>query len=149
MYQRFGRVDVVAAAMSLISKTLNPQLPIPSTNVTATRMIWSATRKNTEAIATMTKTMAVVTIVSLRDGHVTLRVSSRTSWRNLNGDVAILDAVLSQPVVNRCFLKSIPAGRARGAQAIRAGRLSPYPRLAGAEGLEPPTFGFGDLRSTN
>jgi hypothetical protein len=33
--------------------------------------------------------MAVVTVVSLRDGQVTLRVSSRTSWRNLNGDVAI------------------------------------------------------------
>jgi hypothetical protein len=37
----------------------------------------------------MTNTMAVVIMVSLRDGQVTLRVSSRTSWRNLNGDVAI------------------------------------------------------------
>src|SRR5262245_7666433 len=37
----------------------------------------------------MTNTMAVVIAVSRRDGQVTLRVSSRTSWRNLNGDVAI------------------------------------------------------------
>src|ERR1017187_5816576 len=40
-------------------------------------------------MATMTNTMAVVIMVSLRDGQVTLRVSSRTSCRNLNGDVAI------------------------------------------------------------
>src|SRR5215831_12354997 len=37
----------------------------------------------------MTNTMAVVIAVSRRDGQVTLRVSSRTCWRNLNGDVAI------------------------------------------------------------
>src|SRR5262245_34719059 len=53
------------------------------------RINWSATRKKTEAIATMTNTIAVVIAVSRRDGQVTLRVSSRTSWRNLNGDVAI------------------------------------------------------------
>src|SRR5215467_6990030 len=53
------------------------------------RINWSATRKKTEAIATMTNTMAVVIAVSRRDGQVTLRVSSRTCWRNLNGDVAI------------------------------------------------------------
>ena len=33
---------------------------MPSTKLTAMRMIWSATRKNTEAIATITNTMAVV-----------------------------------------------------------------------------------------
>ena len=46
-------------------------------------------QEKTEAIATMTNTMAVVIAVSRRDGQVTLRVSSRTCWRNLNGDVAI------------------------------------------------------------
>src|SRR5665213_23800 len=62
---------------------------MPSTKVTSIRMNGSATRKNTEAIATMTNTIAVVIMVSLREGQVTLRVSSRTSCKNLNGDVAI------------------------------------------------------------
>ena len=44
---------------------------MPSTSVTTKRMIWSATRKNIEAIATMTNTMAVVIAVSRRVGQVT------------------------------------------------------------------------------
>src|SRR5262245_30534078 len=58
---------------------------MPSTVVTRRRMIWSATRKNTEAIATITNTMAVVTTVSRRDGQVTFRASARTSFRNWKG----------------------------------------------------------------
>src|SRR5262249_54946912 len=38
-----------------------------------------------EAIATMTNTMIVVTVVSLRVGHVTFCASARTSCMNLNG----------------------------------------------------------------
>src|SRR3974390_3609651 len=53
------------------------------------RMILSETRKNNDSIATITNTVAVVIMVSLREGQVTLRVSSRTSWRNVNGDVSI------------------------------------------------------------
>ena len=42
--------------------------------------IWSAARKNKAAKVTMMKTMMVVTIVSLRVGHVTRAASLRT-WR--------------------------------------------------------------------
>jgi hypothetical protein len=48
-------------------------------------MTWSATRKNMEAMATITKTMAVVTAVSRRLGQVTFAASARTSCKNLNG----------------------------------------------------------------
>jgi len=48
-------------------------------------MIISASRKNTEATATITKTIAVVMAVSRRDGHVTFEVSARTSCMNLKG----------------------------------------------------------------
>ena len=79
--------------------SLNPVLVSSSSvrrcrarSVTAMRITWSATRKKTDAIATMTKTMAVVIAVSLREGQVTLLVSSRTSCRNLNGEVAINDS---------------------------------------------------------
>src|SRR3954471_6701949 len=41
--------------------------------------------KNTDAIATITNTMAVVIAVSRRVGQVTLDASERTSCRNLNG----------------------------------------------------------------
>src|SRR5436190_5776748 len=61
------------------------QLPMPSTRVTTKRMTWSATRKKIEAIATITKTMAVVTAVSRRVGQVTFEASVRTSCMNLNG----------------------------------------------------------------
>ena len=37
------------------------------------------------AMKTMMNTMIVVIMVSLRVGHVTLSVSSRTSWKNLTG----------------------------------------------------------------
>src|SRR6266849_5876119 len=60
------------------------QPPIPSTRVTNMRMNWSATRKKIEAMATITKTMAVVTAVSRRVGQVTFWPSARTCCRNLN-----------------------------------------------------------------
>src|SRR5262249_3905560 len=59
--------------------------PMPRTRVMNIRMTWSATRKNMEAMATMTNTMAVVTAVSRRLGHVTFCASARTSCKNLNG----------------------------------------------------------------
>src|SRR5712692_3413326 len=61
------------------------QPPMPRTSVTMKRMIWSATRKKIEAIATITKTIAVVTAVSRRVGQVTFWPSARTSCMNLNG----------------------------------------------------------------
>ncbi len=47
------------------------------------RMTWSATGNRTEATATMTNTMMVVMVVSLRVGQVTLSVSERTSCHEL------------------------------------------------------------------
>src|SRR5262249_39864538 len=63
--------------------------PIPSTRVTTKRMSWSATRKKTEAIATMTNTIAVVIAVSRRLGQVTFCASARTSCKNLNGLIIV------------------------------------------------------------
>ncbi len=71
-------------------------------------------------------TNIVVITVSLREGHVTFFVSCLTSVTNFgmreNND--LLDAV---------FKKASPLN-----DEI----------LAGVEGLEPPTFGFGDRRSS-
>ncbi|MEH2514067.1 hypothetical protein V1291_005421 [Nitrobacteraceae bacterium AZCC 1564] len=53
-------------------------------------MSWSDTKKNTDAAATMMKTITVVIMVSRRVGQTTLAVSERTSCRNLNGLVAIV-----------------------------------------------------------
>src|SRR5215213_3328497 len=81
---RVGLHDVPALAhVRNIRSFSHP--PIPSTSVTTLRMIISATRKNTEATATMTNTMAVVMAVSRRDGQVTFEASARTSCMNLNG----------------------------------------------------------------
>jgi hypothetical protein len=88
----------------------------------------------------MTKTMAVVIAVSRRDGHVTLRVSSRTSWRNLNGDVAIQCSF----DLKRCSTNPNVVTAATFAQAGR--RLPSDPSLAGVAGLEPATPGFGDRK---
>src|SRR5262249_57607873 len=74
---------------------VNVEVGNASRKVAGRGVKWSATRKKTEAIGTITNTMAVVIAVSRRDGQVTLRVSSRTSWRNLNGDVAINEALNS------------------------------------------------------
>src|SRR5262249_53241631 len=77
------RLDDVPMLFTHFCRLLQP--PMPSTNVTKTRMIWSATRKNMDAAATMTNTMAVVTRVSRPVGHVTFWASARTSCMNLNG----------------------------------------------------------------
>src|SRR5262249_163828 len=106
------------------SSLLNLQVPIPSTKVTAMRINWSATRKKTEAIATITNTMAVVIAVSRRDGQVTLRVSSRTSWRNLNGDVAINED-LNLTLYNECQCSYSP-GVCAGPRGVRF-RSGPTP----------------------
>jgi hypothetical protein len=47
-------------------------------------MTWSASRKKIEATKTITNTIMVVTVVSLRVGQVTFWPSARTSCRNLN-----------------------------------------------------------------
>jgi hypothetical protein len=58
---------------------------MPSKRLTAMRMTWSASKKKIDAMKTMTNTMMVVTVVSLRVGQVTFCPSARTSCRNLKG----------------------------------------------------------------
>src|ERR1044072_547537 len=69
---------------------------MPSTKVTAMRITWSASRKKIAASAAKMNTIAVVMPVSLRDGQVTLLVSSRTSRRNLNGLSFAMISLLSR-----------------------------------------------------
>src|SRR3954449_6983892 len=106
------------------------------------------TRKNTDAIATITNTMAVVMAVSRRDGQVTFSVSSRTSWKNLKG------LVFAIPILSLYFRRfAAPfTGKGRSAAGPRLCYRDLRPSLitlAGVEGLEPPTPGFGDRCSTN
>ena len=90
-------------------------------------MTWSATKKNSAASAAMANTRPVVTSVSLRDGQVTLATSLRTSRTNFAGlnatPLMLLGLAFREPRIDRR-------------------------RLAGVEGLEPPTSGFGDRRSS-
>src|SRR5262249_35244865 len=96
---------------------------MPRMRVTNIRMTWSATRKNMEAMATITNTMAVVMAVSRRLGHVTFCASARTSCKNLNGLIFAIELTC----------------RHLGVRPTTHSGL----RLAGVEGLEPPTPGFG------
>ena len=73
-----GASVVVAVSLILLSVSLG-QLPMPSTVVTSSRMIWSATRKKIDITAAITNTIAVVIRVSRREGQVTLFTSLRTS----------------------------------------------------------------------
>src|SRR6478735_2632886 len=79
----------------------------------------------------MTNTMAVVIAVSRRDGQVTLRVSSRTSCKNLNGDVAIPVQSRSQTVLNK---SQCSYGR-HFAQVLQVAELASDLSLAGVAEL--------------
>jgi hypothetical protein len=71
------------------------------------RMTWSANRKKTAAMATMTKTIAVVTAVSRRLGHVTFCPSTRTSCKNLNGLIFAMSSIcrrVGRAVATYCAL---------------------------------------------
>ena len=128
-------------------------------------------RKNSAAIVTMIKTITVVIQTSFQVGHVTFAASWRTSWRNWNGfTVAALPSWVMGYSVDDTRLSGHPAfqhvrhAHLRSAAlferilSLRAKKSSQSANrlaqklareLAGAEGLEPPTFGFGDRRSTN
>src|SRR5438067_13935620 len=107
-------------------------------------------RKNTAVTATMTNTMAVVTAVSRRVGHVTFWPSARTSCKNLNGLIfamfpaAAASGLFSDPGRSPHDIIG-PESLCDRARLARG----PVPaRLAGVEGLEPPTPGFGDRCSS-
>src|SRR5689334_4411313 len=105
----------------------------------------------------MMNTIKVVIMVSRRVGHVTFWVSERTSWRNLNGlTFAISTCAL---LVLGHVLDGPPARSGRSVLFAVIYTLdfrkSPSPglkaisSLAGVEGLEPPTPGFGDRCSSH
>src|SRR3712207_3252721 len=115
----------------------------------------------------MTNTIAVVIMVSFRDGQVTLEASFRTCWRNSNGFVfAILchpgrRAAAGRPLSWRSGEHPTPKLTGARSDPPRATRLEirwlgaaihenarPVDPLAGVEGLEPPTPGFGDRCSS-
>jgi hypothetical protein len=80
----------------------------------------------------MTNTMTVEMPVSLRDGHVTLLPSCRTSWINFAG---LIFAILNIFLIGSAGFPDL-------------GEIT-QSKLAGAAGFEPATCGFGDRRSTN
>src|SRR5689334_19124060 len=101
----------------------------------------------------MMNTIRVVIMVSRRVGHVTFSVSERTSWRNLNGlTLAMLTLVLGHMLHGPPASQAGPTARRIYTQKFRK---SPSPdlrassSLAGVEGLEPPTPGFGDRCSSH
>src|SRR5580704_6048804 len=83
---------------------------MPSTKPTANRMTWSAARKKIDATNTMTNTMMVVTVVSLRVGQVTFAPSARTSCKNLNGLIFGMLAPKHQIGIPRPSLRTRPIG---------------------------------------
>ncbi len=92
-------------------------------------MTASVAKKKIAASTDITNTIAVVTSVSLRDGHETLWASWRTCRANSPGLVfgvagGVMPSFLSVVLRFDCY-------------------------LAGVEGLEPPAPGFGDRCSTN
>src|SRR5665213_361030 len=95
----------------------------------------------------MPNTSAVVTMVSLRDGQVTLATSARTSRANFNGSNATITAL---PETTAHASRGFTSGEFRqdenSANASR--HVRPPGTLAGVEGLEPATSGFGDRRSS-
>src|SRR3990170_7287477 len=99
-------------------------------NVTRVLKMQSAARKKSAAATDMSSTMTVVIMVSRRVGQVTLATSVRTCCMNSKGLVlAIFSPCCGKPPPDSC----LPA------------RASV---VAGVEGLEPPTPGFGDRCSS-
>ncbi len=98
----------------------------------------------------MTSTAAVVVRVPRRVGHVTRRASARTSIKYLRG-------LNPEPFVAGGFLRESPFGLLTDTIILKSKAALIYmggtPRqtgneVAGVEGLEPATSGFGDRRSS-
>jgi hypothetical protein len=81
----------------------------------------------------------VVPVISFRDGQETFFISSRTSVKN------DFKRVHREVTYSVAAVVTFPPIRRRTAPL----RGPSYMTLAGLEGLEPPTLGFGDRCSTN
>ena len=99
----------------------------------------SASHRKKAKITLVTITTTVVVTTSLRGGKLTFLISERTSVRNVRAllihAISSLSTVVVYPLVEFTAAAAVVK---RSAQ-----------KLAGQEGFEPPTFGFGDRRSTN
>ena len=87
----------------------------------------------------MMNTITVVSQVSFQLGQVTFDIASRrTSWRNCIGDVhdGRTTETLPRPSSTHRLFRHI-------------NHFLLFQHLAGAEGLEPTTLGFGDRCSTS
>ena len=108
----------------------------------ANAISWSVIKKNTAASADIANTSPVVISVSRRVGQVTLATSDRTSRTNCAGSSLATSANLDFPhTKNGQHPTGMPPLSILGRPAGPGG-------VAGAEGLEPPTSGFGDRRSS-
>ena len=97
----------------------------------AKRITWSVSRKKSAATIENTNTIAVVIKVSRREGQVTLAELGADFLQELERILCHLSSVFSIPAGHALYLY-----------------LSVSCRLAGVEGLEPPTPGFGDRCSS-
>ncbi len=91
----------------------------------------------------MTKTITVVMPVSFWEGQVTLDASDLTCCRKSNGLVFAME-----PLTYNNARNSI----SRVHKILTTYNILPCKikcEMAGAEGLEPPTLGFGDRCSTS
>src|SRR5215210_6137927 len=114
----------------------------------ANAITWSVIRKNTAASADIANTSPVVISVSRRVGHVTLATSDRTSRTNCAGSSLATSANLDFPhTTNGRHTAGMLPPRCNLGRPAAPTETAPD-GLAGAEGLEPPTSGFGDRRSS-
>src|SRR5580704_3080153 len=126
----------------------------------------SAIEKNTAMTMTKITTMMAVMMVSRRVGQVTLFVSLRTCCRNCNGFVFAIVLPPHRPEYTYPGAHfEIPPRKCKAGQYKTEGAAKPHPpaiidsakkadrlirvKLAGAVGIEPTTYGFGDRRSTS
>ena len=100
----------------------------------------SANATNIPRINTVTITTSVESISSFRVGHDDFFNSAVTSTRK--------SRTLRNGFVMCCYF--LPPPRHRDPTNLPSRDASPISsRLARQEGLEPPTYGFGDRRSAN
>ena len=93
----------------------------------------------------------VVTVVSLRDGQDTRAISFRTWPKNRNSAMHAaftFSSIIKGLEANQRVPYVMPISR-HGVGTGDCQSRKPAVEMAGAEGLEPSTLGFGDRCSTN
>src|SRR5580658_374597 len=104
-------------------------------------------KKNSDAMITITKTIAVVVMVSLRDGHVTLATSWRTCRANSAG--LVLAMVFIRPFKGARYGRG-PRRRSAWRETLRTARRGRHERRRSwqewrASNPQPPVLETGAL----